>query len=170
MLITCSTPWPGKPKFSSISHQPWHENISKRQEKSTKIYFRDTGLLHSLLDLRDFHAVTGHPLVGASLEGFAMEQIVRALRLSSVFYWATDDGAEFDIFSMVNGTRYGIEFKLSEAPDKTKSMAIATESLKIDRLLIVYPGEKSCPVSKKVTVCPISKAIKFLLGLTKWTE
>ncbi|MCP5004218.1 MAG: ATP-binding protein [Planctomycetes bacterium] len=150
--------------------QPWHENISKRQVRSPKIYFRDTGLLHSLLDLRDFYAVTGHPQVGASWEGFAMEQIIRTLRLSQVFYWATYGGAELDLFIIINGKRYGIEFKFSEAPGKTKSIAIAIESLKIDRLLIVYPGEESWPVSETISVCPISKAIKFLVGLTEGTE
>ncbi|MEK6765741.1 MAG: ATP-binding protein [Planctomycetota bacterium] len=142
--------------------QPWHENISKRQVKSHKIYFRDTGLLHSLLDLRDFHAITGHPQVGASWEGFAMEQIVRTIRPSQLYYWATYSGAELDMFFIVNGKRYGIEFKFSEAPDKTKSMTTAIESLKLNKLLIVYPGEKSWPVNKTISVCPIDKVEEFL--------
>lgn len=145
--------------------QPWHENISKRQVKSPKIYFRDTGLLHSLLDLSDFHAVTGHPQIGASWEGFAKEQMIRTLRLSQVFYWATYGGAELDLFIIISGKRYGIEFKFSEAPDKTKSIAIAIESLKLDRLLIVYPGEKSWPVNETISVYTIAKAIEFFGGL-----
>ena len=142
--------------------QPWYENISKRQMKSPKIYFCDTGLLHSLLDLSDFHAITGHPQVGASWEGFAMEQIVRMIKPSQLYYWATYSGAELDVFIIVNGRRYGIEFKFSEAPDKTKSMAIAIESLKLNKLLIVYPGEESWPVNKKITVCPIDRVEEFL--------
>jgi len=142
--------------------QPWHENISKRQVKSPKIYFRDTGLLHSLLDLHDFHTITGHPQVGASWEGFAMEQIIRAIRPSQWYYWSTYSGAELDIFFIVNGKRYGIEFKFSEAPEKTKSMIMAIESLKLNKLLIVYPGEKSWPVNKTISVCPIDEVGEFL--------
>ncbi|MBN2316846.1 MAG: ATP-binding protein [Sedimentisphaerales bacterium] len=143
--------------------QPWHENIAKRQVKSPKIYFRDTGLLHSLLDLRDFHSIMGHPQVGASWEGFAMEQIIRKTHPSQVYYWATYSGAELDMFLIVNGKRYGIEFKFSEAPDKTKSMAIAIESLKLDKLLIVIPGDKSWPINETISVCPIDKVEKVLV-------
>ena len=143
--------------------QPWHENIQKRQVKSPKIYFRDTGLLHSLLDLRDFYTVTGHPQVGASWEGFAMEQIIRKTNPSQVYYWATYSGAELDMFMIVNGKRYGIEFKFNEAPDKTKSMAIAIESLKLDKLLIVYPGEKCWPVNETISVCPIDRVEESLV-------
>lgn len=143
--------------------QPWHQNISKRQVKSPKTYFRDSGLLHSLLDLRDFHALTGHPQVGASWEGFAMEQVIRRTHPSQVYYWATYSGAELDMFTVVNGRRYGIEFKFSEAPDQTKSMAIAIESLKLDRLLIVYPGQESWPVNEAICVCPITKVEEFLV-------
>lgn len=143
--------------------QPWHENISKRQVRSPKIYFRDTGLLHSLLDLQDFHAVTGHPQVGASWEGFAMEQMIRTINPAQVYYWATYSGAELDMFFIANGKRYGIEFKFSEAPDKTKSMAVAIETLKLDKLLVVYPGESSWPINETISVCPIAKAQEFLL-------
>ena len=142
--------------------QPWHENIKKRQVKSPKIYFRDTGVLHGLLDLRDFHAVTGHPQVGASWEGFSMEQIIRTINPSQVYYWATYSGAELDMLMIVNGKRYGMEFKFSEAPDKTKSMSVAIESLKLDKLLIVYPGKKSWPVSETISVCPMDKVGEYL--------
>ena len=139
--------------------QPWYENIGKRQIKSPKMYFRDTGLLHSLLDLGDFHAVTGHPQVGASWEGFAMEQVLRATRALQVYYWATYSGAELDMFVMSGGKRYGIEFKFSEAPDRTKSMAIAVESLKLDKLFVVYPGQKSWVIDEKISVCPIAEIV-----------
>ena len=142
--------------------QSWHENIRKRQVKSPKIYFRDSGLLHSLLDVGDFHAVTGHPQAGASWEGFAMEQIIRKTHPSQVYYWATYSGAELDFFTVVNGKRYGIEFKFSEAPDKTKSMAVAVESLRLDKLLIVYPGQESWPIDETISVCPIAEAEQFL--------
>ncbi|MCK4914348.1 MAG: ATP-binding protein [Planctomycetes bacterium] len=142
--------------------QPWHENISKRQVKSPKIYFCDTGLLHSLLDLQDLHAVMGHPQVGASWEGFAMEQILRTIRPSQAYYWATYSHAELDMFFILNGKRYGIEFKFSEAPDKTKSMAIAVASLKLDKLLVVHPGNKSWPFDEKISACSQDNIEKML--------
>ena len=144
--------------------QPWHENIRKRQVKSPKVYFRDSGVLHSLLDVGDFHAVTGHPQAGASWEGFAMEQIIRRILPSQVYYWATYGGAELDLFAVVNGKRYGIEFKFSEAPEKTKSMAAAIELLTLDKLLIVYPGEKSWPIDETISVCPIDQVGATLCG------
>ena len=134
--------------------QPWHENISKRQVKSPKIYFCDTGLLHSLLDMQTLHAVKGHPQVGASWEGFAIEQVLRTVRPPQAYYWATYSHAELDLFFILDGKRYGLEFKISEAPEKTKSMSIAIESLKLDKLLVVYPGDKIWPINDKITVCP----------------
>jgi predicted AAA+ superfamily ATPase len=146
--------------------QPWHENLRKRQVKSPKIYFRDTGILHSLLDLKDMHSITGHPQVGASWEGFAMEQILRTVRPSQAYYWATYSGAEIDLFFIVEGMRYGIEFKFNEAPDKTKSVAIAVNSLKLDKLLIVYPGNDTWPVDEKITVCTVETATDLIKNTT----
>lgn len=142
--------------------QPWHENIGKRQVKSPKIYFRDTGILHSLLDLQDYHTITGHPQAGASWEGFALEQILQIVRPSQAYYWATYSEAELDVFFILNGKRYGVEFKFSEAPDKTKSMIIAMESLKLDKLFVVYPGDKIWPITENITVCPITYIEKTL--------
>ena len=81
---------------------------------------------------------------------------------AQVYYWATYSGAELDMFVIVNGKRYGIEFKFSEAPDKTKSMAIAIESLKLDKLLIVIPGDKSWPINETISVCPVNEMEEFL--------
>ncbi|MBN1522962.1 MAG: ATP-binding protein [Spirochaetales bacterium] len=142
--------------------QPWHENISKRQVKSPKIYFHDSGLLHRLLDLKDFHVLTGHPVLGPSWEGFAIEQIIRAVRPAQAYYWATYSEAELDLFFILNGKRFGIEFKFSEAPKKTRSMHMAIETLKLDKLLIVYPGEKTWPVDNIISVCPIDAVQKNL--------
>jgi len=144
--------------------QPWHENISKRQVKSPKVYFRDTGLLHSLLDLQTLHTIAGHPQSGASWEGFAVEEVIRSIRPSQAYYWATYSGAELDMFFIFDGRRYGIEFKFSEAPDKTKSTLIAIDSLGLHKLLIVYPGDKTWPVSEKIFVCPVIRAKEFIIS------
>ena len=142
--------------------QPWHENIRKRQVKSPRIYFTDSGLLHSLLDLQQLHTVTGHPQVGASWEGFAAEQVLRAVRPSQAYYWATYSGAELDMFFILNGRRYGLEFKFNEAPQITRSMTTAIESLKLDKLLIIHPGPNTYPVTDTITACPIPNAKKLL--------
>ncbi|MBP7049672.1 MAG: ATP-binding protein [Phycisphaerae bacterium] len=142
--------------------QPWHENLRKRQVRSPKVYFRDTGLLHSLLDLRDFHGIVGHPQAGASWEGFAIEQVLRIVRPAQAYFWATYSGAELDLFFIINGRRYGVECKFSEAPHATKSMSAAVESLKLDKLLVVYPGNETWPLSERITACPVCKVPEWL--------
>ncbi|MBW2072882.1 MAG: ATP-binding protein [Deltaproteobacteria bacterium] len=136
--------------------QPWYENIGKRQVKAPKIYLRDSGILHGLLNLPDLYSLLGHPRVGASWEGFALEQIVQIVRPPQAFFWATHTGAELDLFFLYKGRRYGAEFKFSEAPKITKSMRIALEDLKLDHLWIIYPGQDSYPVDDKISVRSVS--------------
>lgn len=135
--------------------QPWYENIAKRQVKAPKIYFRDSGLLHSLLSLNDIHTLLGHPGVGASWEGFALEQFLNIVQPSEAFFWSTHSGAEIDLFFQYRGRRYGLEFKFSEAPRITKSMHAALNDLRLDHLWIIYPGKNSYPADDKITVCPL---------------
>lgn len=120
-----------------------------------KVYFRDTGLLHRLLDIPDLHSLWGHPRVGASWEGFALEQILLMAHSSQSYYWATHGGAELDLIIMQKGRRYGFEVKFSESPKVTLSMREAVERLKLDHLWIVYPGLHSYPVGPKITVWPL---------------
>lgn len=141
---------------------PWFENISKRQVKSPKMFFRDTGLLHALLGLENTLAVTGHPQAGASWEGFAMEQVLQTLRPAQAYFWATYSHAELDLFLIHNGRRYGFEFKFNEAPSTSKSMRIALDSLHLEKLLIIYPGKDLYPVDKEITVCPVEKVLEGL--------
>ncbi len=134
---------------------PWYENVNKRQVKAPRIYFRDSGILHGLLDLTDLHNLSGHPRVGASWEGFALEQALQIVRPSQAYYWATHGGAELDLFFMHRGHRYGMEFKYSEAPKISKSMHTALATLNIDHLWIVHPGKHSYPVEEKISVWPL---------------
>ena len=127
--------------------QPWHENIHKRQVKSPKIYFRDSGILHSLLGISDYHQLTGNPKLGASWEGFALEQTLQIVRPVDAYFWSTYSGAEVDLFFIKNGKRHGVEFKYSEAPKATKSMYVAIEDLSLDHLWVVYPGKDIYPLS-----------------------
>lgn len=136
--------------------QPWYENIGKRQIKAPKIYFRDTGLLHALLSISDMHALSGHPQVGASWEGFALEQIINSVRPRESYFWATHNGAEIDLFFLLNGRRYGMEIKFSEAPDITRSMKIALENLALDHVWLIYPGKTKYKAGAKITVLPLS--------------
>ncbi len=102
--------------------QPWHANVAKRQVKAPKIYFRDTGLLHSLLDLDSRDAVLAHPRAGASWEGFAIDQVCQAVSPASAYFWSVHAGAEVDLFFIINGRRVGVEAKFTESPVATRSM------------------------------------------------
>ena len=135
--------------------QSWHENVGKRQIKAPKVFLRDSGILHSLLDLRDRRALLGHPRVGASWEGFAIEQVLAAVRPPEAYYWATHGGAELDLFFVVNGRRYGVEVKFSDAPATTRSMRTALDDLSLDHLWIVYPGRHRYPVDPRITAWPL---------------
>jgi len=135
--------------------QPWYENIGKRQVKSPKVFLRDSGILHSLLNLPDMDALTGHPRVGASWEGFALEQVLQAVRLPQVYFWATHGGVELDLLLIHRGHRYGIEFKYSEAPQATKSMRVAVNTLKLRRLWLIHPDRHEYPIDEKISMRPL---------------
>jgi uncharacterized protein len=135
--------------------QPWYENVGKRQVKAPKIYLRDSGLLHSLLGVTEAHSLSGHPRVGASWEGFVLEQVLRLIKPAEAFFWATHGGVELDLMFVSRGRRYGVEVKFSEAPQVSKSMRVALEELHLTHLWLIYPGKKSYPVDKKITVWPL---------------
>lgn len=135
--------------------QPWFENISKRQVKSSKIYFRDSGIFHSLLGVGDFNALLRYPKLGASWEGLALEEVIRFEQLSpgSCYYWATQADAELDLLIFKNSKRQGFEFKYTDAPKITKSMKIAIQDLKLDQLTVIFPGKQEFPLAKNVRAC-----------------
>jgi uncharacterized protein len=141
--------------------QPWFENIGKRQVKSPKVYLRDSGLLHALLGLPDRHSLTGHPSVGASWEGFALEQTLRCLKPMDPYFWATYGGAEVDLFFAHHGRRFGIEIKFTEAPRITRSMRTALSALRLDRLWILYPGQERYLADERIGVCPLADVAKL---------
>jgi predicted AAA+ superfamily ATPase len=131
---------------------PWHENISKRQVKAPKIYMADSGLLHSLLNIRTSRDLEVHPKIGASWEGFVIQQIVRQLgvRTDECFFWATHAGAELDLFVVRGRQRLGFEVKRTSSPQITPSMRNALADLKLKRLDVVHAGEESFQLAKKV--------------------
>ena len=136
--------------------QPWHTNLKKRQVKSPKIYFRDSGLLHSLLGIRTSHDLQTHPKSGASWEGYAIEEAIKSIEPDEAYFWRTHNGAEIDLLLLKNGRRFGLECKRVDAPRLTPSMQIALEDLQLDRLVVIYPGERAYPLAEKVTALPLS--------------
>jgi len=134
---------------------PWFANVAKRQVKSPRVYLRDSGLLHTLLNLPDRDALFGHPAVGASWEGFALEQVLRSVRPPEAYYWATHTGAGLDLLFMHRGRRYGVEFKLNEAPTATRSMHTAIDDLKLTHLWVVYPGVEPFPIAPRMSAWPL---------------
>ncbi|MCY4215226.1 MAG: ATP-binding protein [Gammaproteobacteria bacterium] len=134
--------------------QPWHANVHKRQVKSPKLYVRDAGLLHALLNLPDLESLRAHPGIGASWEGFALEQAIQMLGAESAecHFWATHTEAELDLL-VVRGSRLrAFEFKYTSAPKPTRSMHSALKDLALDRITIVYPGNETYPLTPNIDV------------------
>jgi len=132
--------------------QPWHANVAKRQVKSPKLYFRDSGLLHFLLGIVDAETLYRHPKLGPSWEGFAIEQIVRLHDADpgAVYFWATHGGAEVDLLIMQGDRPIGYEIKFTQQPRTTRAMHAAIETLGLEDLRVVYPGDKSFPLAEHI--------------------
>ena len=136
--------------------QPWHENLGKRQVKAPKIYFRDSGIFHSLIGIRNESDLFTHPKLGASWEGYAIEETIRSLEPDQAYFWATHAGAELDLLLFKDGKRIGVECKRKDAPKLTPSMKTAMQDLKLDELRVIYPGTKSYPLAENITVTPLT--------------
>jgi len=147
--------------------QPWYENIGKRQVKAPKVYLADTGLLHTLLNIRTLNDLQGHPKMGASWEGFVIEQIVRRLGAlpEECFYWATYSGAELDLLVVRGRLRLGFEIKRTSAPRITPSMRSALSDLKLQRLDVIYAGEHTFPIEKNIRAVAITRLLDDLRPL-----
>jgi len=139
--------------------QPWHANLKKRQVKSPKVYFRDTGLLHHLLGVQSERDLLTHPKLGASWEGYVIEETLKAVRPDEAYFWATHGGAELDLLLLKDGRRVGVECKRVDAPRLTRSMRIALSDLQLEHLIVVYPGEQSYPLSERVTAVPLEMLV-----------
>jgi hypothetical protein len=144
---------------------PWHENLGKRQVKSSKIYVRDSGLLHQLLGIRSASSLLSHPRCGASWEGFAIEETLKAVRPDEAYFWATHTGAELDLLLIEDGRRLGVEVKRADAPRVTPSMRAALRDLRLEQLVVLYPGDASYPLGDRVTVRPLESVAEGRAGL-----
>jgi len=136
---------------------PWHANIGKRLVKRPKIYLRDSGLFHSLISIDTERQLLSHNKLGVSWEGFALENVSRAIGKEdhSLYFWSTHAGAEMDLFWQKGGKNWGIEFKYVDAPHITKSMKVAMEDLDLATLWIVYPGRESYRLAEDIKVMPL---------------
>ena len=134
---------------------PWHENLKKRQVKAPKIYVRDSGLAHALLGISDPPGLQSHPKLGASWEGYALEQILSVTGDREAYFWATHAAAELDLLVFHRGQRLGFEFKYTDRPRTTKSMHSAYEDLNLDHLYVVHPGKHAFALTQKITAIPL---------------
>jgi predicted AAA+ superfamily ATPase len=140
--------------------QPWHANLKKRQVKAPKVYLRDSGLLHHLLGIKGECDLLAHPGCGASWEGYVIEETLTALQPDEAYFWATHNGAELDLLLIKDGKRIGLECKRTDAPRMTPSIRIAMNDLELDRLLVIYPGNRSYPLAENVEVLPLAELIQ----------
>lgn len=133
--------------------EPWFENINKRQIRSPKIYIRDSGLLHTLLGIQSDNELQEYPKLGASWEGFALEEIIKKYQAQpeECFFWGTQGGAELDLLIIKDGKRIGFEVKYTDTPKITKSMLIALQDLNLDHLYVINPNNATFPLADKIT-------------------
>jgi uncharacterized protein len=140
--------------------QPWHANLGKRLVKTPKIYFRDSGLFHTLCNIPSAAQLLTHPKLGASWEGFALEEILQAQQPDQVWFYAVHSGSELDLLMKIGSRRIGVEFKRADAPVATRSMRLAIADTKLDELWVVYPGTRSYALDRIITVLPLRECIQ----------
>lgn len=136
---------------------PWFENLKKRQIRAPKIYVRDSGLLHTLQSIVTGDDLAGHPKLGASWEGFVIEQLVTCLDTRDTYSWGTHNGAELDLMVMARGKRHGFECKYADAPGTTKSMRVVLEDLGLEHRWVIYPGKERYVLDERITVVPATE-------------
>lgn len=144
---------------------PWSENVGKRIVKTPKVYLADTGLLHALLDIPTARALDVHPKIGASFEGFALQEVARVLRVrpEQCYFWATHQGAELDLLVVEGTRRRGFEFKHTDAPGVTRSMRIAIEDLGLKSIDVVHAGVNTYPLSDGIRAVAVSRVTADLV-------
>lgn len=148
--------------------QPWFENIKKRQVKTPKIYFRDSGIFNALSSIRSLEDLVKTPKIGPLWEGFALEEVITCLQIRSedCYFWSTHNEAELDLLAFTKGKRIGFEFKYSDAPKITKSMNKALEDLKLDHLYIIFPGTMHFPMTETITAWGLDALKKLVIPTT----
>jgi predicted AAA+ superfamily ATPase len=139
---------------------PWFVNVGKRLVKSPKVFFRDSGIFHVLQAIGSEQALIAHPKLGASWEGFALEQILANLRGDEAYFYAIHGGSDLDLY--LPHRRLGMEIKRRDAPRKTRSMEIAMQDLGLEELLVVYPGSRCYELAPRIRVIPLAEIVSKL--------
>lgn len=139
--------------------QPYHANLKKRQVKSPKVYVRDSGVLHQLLGIAAQKSLLEHPKLGASWEGFVVEQVIAEEPHDDVWFWATHQGAEMDMVLQQDARLFGVEIKRSDAPKVTPSVRTAMNDLGLERVAVIYPGAKRYPLGENVEAVPLNDLV-----------
>ncbi|WP_430389686.1 ATP-binding protein [Blastomonas fulva] len=147
--------------------QPWHENAGKRVVKSPKVFVRDSGLVHALLGLGSIESVLGHPVVGGSWEGFAIETLIAAAPIGTEhFFYRTAAGAELDLVLRLPGNAtWAIEIKRTTTPKVSRGFHLSVDDIKADRKILVYAGEREVPAGDGLRAMPLATAVEELRNL-----
>ena len=144
--------------------KPWSANLGKRQVKAPKVYIRDSGLLHRLLDIGTRDELERHPKVGASWEGFVIENLIRTIGADErqCYFWATHSGAEIDLIVQRRGRLRGFEVKRTSSPAVTRSMRSAVTDLELRSLDVIHAGEETFPLAKGIRAVAAAKMLQDL--------
>jgi len=137
--------------------QPYHNNIKKRLIKAPKIYFRDTGILHTLLQLENFEDLFTHPVYGTSWEVTVIENIIHKFKNWNYYYYRTSNGSEIDLILTKGNKKIAIEIKASSIPKVTAGFWNALEDLKVDKAYIIAQVSMPYPLKNKVMVYPLDE-------------
>jgi predicted AAA+ superfamily ATPase len=146
---------------------PWHENIGKRQVKSPKVYVADSGLLHTLLKCVGLDDLEGHPKMGASWEGFVLNELIRRVGASDdeCYFWATHAGAELDLVVIRGRKRLGFEIKRTSVPRVTPSMRSALDDLGLESIDLVHAGDRTFPLAERIRAVAFSRMFEDIRRL-----
>ena len=136
--------------------KPWFQNIGKRQVKAPKVYIKDSGILHGLLGIETMNGLENHPKIGASWEGFVLNEILEKLSIEpdDAYFWATHAGAELDLLVVVDGHPYGFEVKRTTAPKITPSMKNSLNDLSLKKLFVIHAGEHEFDLNEDIRAIP----------------
>jgi len=136
---------------------PWYANLKKRQVRAPKVYVRDSGLPHALLGVSTEKELLNHPKSAASWEGLVIEQILGSEPHDEAFFWATHQGAEIDLILRRGDRLLGVECKRVDAPRMTRSIRIALDDLGLERVAVVYPGQRRYLPADGVEAVPVAQ-------------
>jgi predicted AAA+ superfamily ATPase len=147
--------------------QPWHENTGKRLIKSPKVFVRDSGLVHALLNLSSMESILGHPVVGGSWEGFCIETLIAAAPTGTEpFFYRTAAGAELDLVLRLPGNEiWAIEIKRTTAPKVSRGFHLAVNDIRADRKILVYAGDRDVPAGDGLRAMSLATAVGQLRNL-----